>query len=174
MRTKVAYTYVLEQLQLMEILKDFSPYLVGTPPLGIDVHSSDIDVICCYDPKQLHRLKQQLNLFKHHEAWQCQISKRNSSVWICRFKAFDWDLEVYCSTQPVHEQSAFKHFHVEQRLLAMGGEQFREAILDLKRQGVKTEPAFAQCLGLSGDAYELLEQLYEVEDEMLFILDINQ
>ena len=42
---------------------------------------------------------------------------------------------------------------VEDKLLAQHGEAFRQQIVSLKRQGYKTEPAFALALGLEGDPY---------------------
>ena len=47
---------------------------------------------------------------------------------------------------------------VEYNLLNKHGEKFRQQIIELKRQGYKTEPAFALVLGLTGDPYiELLK-----------------
>jgi hypothetical protein len=46
----------------------------------------------------------------------------------------------------------------EYRILLEKGEAFRSQIVELKRQGMKTEPAFALLLGLEGDPYlELLK-----------------
>lgn len=37
---------LLTELDLMNALKHYSPVLCGTIPLGIDIPSSDLDVIC--------------------------------------------------------------------------------------------------------------------------------
>ena len=42
---------------------------------------------------------------------------------------------------------------IEQNLLSKYGEEFRQRIIELKRQGYKTEPAFGQALGLKRDPY---------------------
>ncbi|MNY83296.1 hypothetical protein D3C86_2259750 [compost metagenome] len=50
--------------------------------------------------------------------------------------------------------------YVEYNLLSIHGEQFRQHIIELKKQGLKTEPAFAQALGIKGDPYLELLKLY--------------
>lgn len=42
----------------------------------------------------------------------------------------------------------------EWKILAEKGDSFKQKILELKRSGIKTEPAFAQMLGLKGDPYQ--------------------
>lgn len=51
---------------------------------------------------------------------------------------------------------AFRHMVVEHQILCTREEGFRQKILNLKRQGYKTEPAFAKVLGLRGDPYEAI------------------
>lgn len=48
---------------------------------------------------------------------------------------------------------------IEHQILLEKGESFRQEIISLKKQGIKTEPAFAQLLGLSGDPYEAILRL---------------
>jgi hypothetical protein len=48
---------------------------------------------------------------------------------------------------------------IEHRVLIEKGEKFRQEIIKLKRQGLKTEPAFAKLLGLDGNPYEALLKL---------------
>lgn len=48
---------------------------------------------------------------------------------------------------------------VEHQILAQKGKDFRAKIIDLKKMGIKTEPAFAQLLGLQGDPYKSLLKL---------------
>jgi hypothetical protein len=40
--------------------------------------------------------------------------------------------------------------------LAQHGERFKNEVIKLKKQGIKTEPAFASLLGLPGDPYGAL------------------
>ena len=48
---------------------------------------------------------------------------------------------------------------MEHRVLLAKGEEFRQEVINLKRQGWKTEPAFAKLLGLNGNPYEELLKL---------------
>ena len=45
---------------------------------------------------------------------------------------------------------------IEAEILEEKGEDFRQKIIELKKSGIKTEPAFAQLLNLKGDPYEAL------------------
>ncbi|MOA62849.1 hypothetical protein D3C78_1883950 [compost metagenome] len=46
---------------------------------------------------------------------------------------------------------------IEDRLLRLFGEKFKQYIIQLKSNGMKTEPAFAKALHIQGDPYlELL------------------
>ena len=40
------YQQVIDQLGLISALVDFDPIVIGTPPLGIAVEGSDIDIAC--------------------------------------------------------------------------------------------------------------------------------
>ena len=54
----------------------------------------------------------------------------------------------------------------EQRLLALDS-RLGSAVVRLKEEGLKTEPAFASVLGLNGDPYEAMLMLEEKSDEEL-------
>jgi hypothetical protein len=56
----------------------------------------------------------------------------------------------------------------------LGGNPFRTKLRNLKLQGVKTEPAIAQLLSLSGNPYESVASLTEVEDEVISRLMSSQ
>ncbi|GGG28710.1 hypothetical protein GCM10011323_35150 [Pontibacter amylolyticus] len=45
---------------------------------------------------------------------------------------------------------------IEHKLLLQHGDKFKQQVVQLKLQGYKTEPAFAQLLGLKGNSYEVL------------------
>jgi len=55
---------------------------------------------------------------------------------------------------------------VEYKLLKQYGEELRKRIVSLKKQGYKTEPAFAIELNLAGDPYEALLAFEMNSDDM--------
>ena len=61
-------------------------------------------------------------------------------------------------------QNAYRHLTIMARLLSFGGDSLREAVRELKRRGVKSEAAFASCLGLVGDPYTALLALESLCD----------
>lgn len=75
---------------------------------------------------------------------------------IASFTAHGWLFEIFAAVEPVADQAGWRHFLVEQRLLSLGGARFRDAVMALRRQGLKTEPAFARALGIGGDAHDAL------------------
>lgn len=78
----------------------------------------------------------------------------------------EWEIEIFCQHVATEYQRGVRHFRIEKRLLALRP-QLRERIVDLKQGGRKTEPAFAQSLGLTGDPYEALLHLEGLPDEQL-------
>lgn len=50
-KQKACYA-ALTHLQVLESLALFEPLVVGTIPLGIDIASSDIDIVCCAENLQ--------------------------------------------------------------------------------------------------------------------------
>ena len=50
----------------------------------------------------------------------------------------------------------YLHMVIEYKILLQKGESFRQQVIALKQSGLKTEPAFAQLLGLPGNPYTAL------------------
>lgn len=82
-------------------------------------------------------------------------------------KIYDWPIEVFGQAVPVDKQTAWQHFSVEKRLLAVGGEQLRDAVMALRSSGAKTEAAFAAVLGLPGDPYQSMLDIAAYSDDAL-------
>jgi len=86
---------------------------------------------------------------------------------VVSFEAAVWQIQLYGEAIPVERQRGWRHFTVERRLLAVGGQDLRAAVLALRQRGMKTEPAFAAVLGLKGDPYVALLDLGEQGDQLL-------
>lgn len=149
---------VIKNLDLLRMLHDFNPYVIGTPPLGIDIPISDIDIACS---------AKDLSHFRHYShqhfgklrGYQCydSIAQNLPSVMV-QFNAMGWDIELFCQSIPTEQQWGVRHFRIEQRLLRLEP-RLRIAVQQLKQKGIKTEPAFAQTLGLEGNPYVAMLEL---------------
>lgn len=64
----------------------------------------------------------------------------------------EW-VEFFVVEKPLMQQFGFRHMIAEWQILNIFDQEFSNDIRELKRTGIKTEPAFAQRLGLIGDPY---------------------
>lgn len=163
------YTYMLQlvgRLRLMERLKAFNPLVVGTIPLDIDVAGSDVDVICEASNLSSFVLHCQREFGEFRGFSSAIVDVRHEPSAVVTF-VFDLPFELFAQTRSSREQWGYRHFIIEQRLLALASDNFRQRIRALKQGGMKTEPAFAQLLGIEGDPYVELLQLEEQDDESL-------
>ncbi|RKY66402.1 MAG: DUF4269 domain-containing protein, partial [Candidatus Latescibacterota bacterium] len=144
---------VLQRLGVFDALKKYSPLLVGTIPLGIDVANSDLDIICeVHDFPQFER--QVITAFGQMEDFRIrQATVGGVPSVIANFTYGEFPIEIFGQPRPVIEQNAYRHMQVECRLLMIGGEKARQAIRRLKQLGLKTEAAFAQYFRIEGDPY---------------------
>ncbi|GEM_PF-193705 len=165
-RQRAAYR-VLQQLRIFEVLRDYDPLLVGTIPLGIDVAGSDLDIICeAYDLDAFERAVR--TAFGKMVGFTLRRKRINDlPVLVAKFIHDGFPVEIFGQPRPVCEQHACRHLIVEARLLALGGEDARRAIRRLKREGLKTEPAFARYFGITGDPFARLLELAELDDAAL-------
>lgn len=164
------YRTIIEALRLLPRLAAFTPAVIGTPPLGIAVAGSDIDIVC-YAP-DLDRFAAEL--VRHFGGLPGFDLRRDEiravpSV-VCSFDHAGWRVEIFGQAVPVAAQWGMRHFQIERRLLALFGVDFQSRVVALKRQGIKTEPAFAALLKLPGDPYEALLTLGAWTDDRLQML----
>jgi hypothetical protein len=151
---------LLSELDLFSALAPYSPVLAGTIPLRIDLPTSDLDVIC--EVTDFAGFKERLGFFSHQPGFAINVTeKQGMTTCICRFRADEEDIEIFGQPIAVTKSHAYRHMVVEGWLLELGGDQATTAIHDLKRRGLKTEPAFAQYFRLSGDPYQALLHLYD-------------
>ncbi|KTF70523.1 DUF4269 domain-containing protein [Sphingomonas sp. HT-1] len=163
------YLEALERTGVLPKLAAFNPHVVGTPPLGLDLPTSDIDVVCFAPDADAFA----------YTVWNAFGTSAKFGMWqkinlgravVASFVAAGWTIELFGQASPISEQYGWRHFLVEQRLLALGGDIFHAAVMARRTNGMKTEPAFAAVLGLDGDPYQALLSLEGCSDVELTAL----
>jgi len=142
---------LLQEHRIIEVLLEFNPLVVGTIPIGIDIDSSDVDIILhTQDFEGLLSIVERE--FSEHSGFNCfEIPEKD--VLIVHFSIENLPFELYVGKKPSHTQNGYLHMLKEAAILEAKGEDFRKAVIHLKQEGVKTEPAFCKLLGLKGDPY---------------------
>lgn len=157
-KQRKAYQLLLQN-KIFYKLRAFNPILVGTIPLEIDIESSDLDIIC--QAKDLFAFRETLQSnfeeFPGFELRETEGSGHKSVV--VNFCLEGFPIEVFGQNIPSNKQLGYRHMMIEYKLLIKNGEAFRLKVIELKQQGLKTEPAFAHLLGLKGDPYTELLRL---------------
>lgn len=158
---------VLTAHGLMELLSDWGAILVGTIPLGIDVPDSDLDIACeAYDLKQF--ASEAYSSFGSYAGYSVREGWMGGLPYICiGFQCEDWPVELFAQPLPVEQQNGYRHMIAEYRVLQELDTTGHEEIRKRKRAGQKTEPAFADYLGLTGDPYAALLSLTDMDDSGL-------
>ena len=166
---RAGYREVVDRAGILAALKEFDPHIAGTPPLNLDVPTSDIDILC-YAPDPCRFTL---------AVWKSFGSRQNFRMWqwsgtdrpvLATFEAHEWHFEIFGQARPVAEQAGWRHFVIERRLLALGGQSLASAVMAFRRNGLKTEPAFAAALKLAGDPYQTLLNMDNWTDEALSML----
>jgi len=155
-RQKKAYNE-LSKLGVFNDLKLYDPILTGTIPIEIDIPESDLDIIChCSNHK---KFQDNLNkLYTNKNDFLLYTTNCDGLLsTVAKFSTPQFKIEIFGQNQPTKKQSAYRHMLIEHKILNEKGNEFRKRIINLKLEGTKTEPAFAQLLGLEGNPYlELL------------------
>ncbi len=160
------YREALSASGVLERLGAFDPHVAGTPPLGLDLPDSDIDVLC-HAPDAATFAELVWTCFGALEGFALRQWTASGRPVIATFRAHGWTFEIFAAAESVARQAGWRHFLIERRLLALGGAAFRNRVMALRRQGAKTEPAFAAALGLDGDPYAALLALEPLTTEAL-------
>lgn len=153
-RQQKAY-HTIKQLNLIEDLRNFNPTLCGTIPIGIDIEHSDLDIIT-----EIQDLNDFENVIRslYSQQTNFKISRtmiRNVPSITVNFTYEEFEFEIFGQATPVQNQNAYIHMVIEHLIM----EQFpniRSEVIQLKKLGYKTEPAFCKVLGLEGDPYDTL------------------
>ena len=154
-RQKSAYE-VLTKYKIFEVLEYYSPILAGTIPIEINVEGSDLDIICEVEDK----IEFEKILVKNFSEFDLKIEKitiKEENSIICNFELEEFPIEIFAQNKPTIAQNAYRHMIVEYRILQEKGEEFKQKIIDLKKKGIKTEPAFGVLLGLKNPYEDLLK-----------------
>ena len=167
--TRPNYQFVLEQLNLLDVLDPFEPMVIGTPPLGIDIETSDIDIACTSDDLEPFKSYVMERFGSQAEFSIAKVAKTVEEAIRASFVSHGWEIELFCQALPVHQQHGVRHFLIEKRLLGVAPS-LKAKVIELKQSGQKTEPAFATLLKLDGDPYEAMFDLEDLSDEELVSL----
>jgi hypothetical protein len=159
---------LLQRHKLLPRLGACDPVLVGTFPLDLTVPGSDLDIIC--EEPDLAAFRQTLAGFAAYPKYMVWLASTTEPALVASFEVEGLAVEVFGQALPTARQNGYRHMVVEARLLAAGGAALRQQVLALKASGVKTEPAFAQVLGLPGDPYHALLALEACDEAALAAL----
>lgn len=141
--------------KIIEKLKPYQPLLVGTIPINLDIAGSDLDIICCNDHLSAFQ-NIVTDLFGHFPSYRTTINVGIHACVVASFELDDFPVEVFCQDIPTQQQLGYRHMMIEYQLLQKYGTPLREQVIALKKAGLKTEPAFAEALELTGNPYEAL------------------
>ena len=146
----------LTKLSVFENLQAYKPILTGTVPIGIDLPESDLDIICeCSDHDEFTETL--TLLYSEKDNFKTRTNDWNNlRSTVATFLSGEFKVEIFGQNCPTENQNAYKHLLIEHRILNSNDDEFRAAVIRLKQEGLKTEPAFARLLGLSGDPYNEL------------------
>jgi hypothetical protein len=165
-KQKRAYK-VLKKIEVFDVLTKFNPILVGTIPINIDIENSDLDIMCeVYDFDEFEKVLR-TNFYKMKKFKINRYEKDGIKNMVSKFICDEFIIEIFGQSLPTVEQNGYKHMLIEKRLLNIGGDSFKRKIIQLKKEGIKTEPAFAKCLNIEGNPYNELLKLEYFNDEKL-------
>ncbi|MDY0931610.1 DUF4269 domain-containing protein [Chryseobacterium sp. CFBP8996] len=159
-RQKRAYE-VLTKYKIFTVLDYYSPILAGTVPIEIDVEGSDLDIICELDFKFEEDFLDDIAFskiipFEEDVKVEYPIINGENSI-VINFMVEEFPIEIFAQNKPTIQQNAYCHMIAEYKILQEKGEKFKQKIIDLKKKGIKTEPAFGILLGLENPYEDLLK-----------------
>lgn len=157
-RQKKAYE-ILTKYRIFEKLKDYSPILAGTVPIEIDINGSDLDIILDVDLRFEEDFLDDLMLSRfipYDVEVEYPIINGEKCITL-NFILEEFPIEIFGQNKPTTQQNAYLHMIAEHKILQEKGEEFKQKIIELKKQGIKTEPAFGILLELENPYEDLLK-----------------
>ncbi|WP_391209505.1 DUF4269 domain-containing protein [Psychrobacillus sp. L4] len=145
----------IENLGIMHSLSEYNPILCDTLPIGIDIESSDLDIIM--NVVEFTSFEQKVTtLYGNYQDFKLKkLSIRNVPVIKANFTFDGFEIELFGQPKPVKEQYAYLHMIIENSILN-DYPNLKDEVIILKEQRIKTELAFCKLLGLEGDPYDAL------------------
>jgi hypothetical protein len=135
--------------------------LAGTIPIEIDIESSDLDIICEVD---LEFEEDFLDDISFSRLIPTDVEVRIENIIIngeksivLNFTLDEFPVDIFGQNKPSIQQNAYRHMVAEHRILQERGEDFKHKIIELKKQGIKTEPAFGLLMELENPYEDLLK-----------------
>lgn len=157
-RQRRAYE-TLTKHRFFEKLKDYSPILAGTIPIEIDIEGSDLDLIFEVDLQFEEDFLDDL-MWSRFIPYDVEVEYPIINGEKCitlNFMLDGFPIEIFGQNKPTTQQNAYLHMIAEYKILQEKGEKFKQKIIELKKQGIKTEPAFGLLLGLENPYEDLLK-----------------
>ncbi len=154
-KQKLAYSELIS-LNIFSDLKAYNPILTGTIPIDIDIPESDLDIICeCQNHNKF--TEDLIKLFGKNNNFSIstKLNKGITST-IAEFTGKYFIIEIFGQNVPTEKQNAYRHLLIEHQILKEKDSDFKNAIIELKKSGLKTEPAFTQLLRIKGNPYDEL------------------
>lgn len=149
---------LLTRHQLLSQLHAYSPAFVGSIPILVHTADSDIDIICCFDHREMF-MSTVKQLFGHCRGFIArEILIRDVPSVVANFRIDEQPVEIFGQATPTLQQMAYRHLLIEAAILEQKGDNFRQQVVALKEKGYHTEAAFCELLGIDGDPFlELLD-----------------
>lgn len=155
---------LIQQKKIFEIFEYFNPEFVGTIPIGIDTENSDIDIIFDLKDKKLEFKNLVLKYFSKEKSFN--LIETNQFIQ-ADFEYKKIKFQFYAEEKSTHKQFAYRHFKIEERILLIAGDEFREKIIQLKKTGLNTEHAFCKLLRQKGNPFYSILKLEKLSDSEL-------
>lgn len=148
---------VLNKYHIFSKLKKYSPILAGTIPIEIDIEGSDLDIICEVEDKAEFKdvLQKILPENIDFKIKTTVINGEECIILNCTLEEFS--VEIFGQIMPTTEQNAYRHMITEYKILQEKGDNFKQRVIELKKKGIKTEPAFGILLNLENPYEDLLK-----------------
>ncbi|MFC7785354.1 DUF4269 domain-containing protein [Rossellomorea sp. GCM10028870] len=151
-RQQKAYAVIME-LDILNAMNTYNPVLCGTVPIGVDIGSSDLDIIM--EVQEFESFEELiLTLYSKNNGFTIKRKTINGKEVVkANFIFSGFEFELFGQAQPVHKQHAYLHMLIEHELLQRYPA-LKQKVIHLKNQGYKTEPAFCKLFDITGDPYE--------------------